>query len=165
MKKMLLILIGILLFTCYLQAQDTTALRSKSFSDTAKITITQGDSFLLQLNSQKYSGYLMSPLRLRFDNTLQFNPTSHLSTYNHYNSIENRILSTQRTVQSIQLNLQSSLQPNKVATTIGILINSACLGGVVYQMMQSPKPDPNHPPKGVPPRQDPAPMGNPKPVK
>ena len=163
MYKMLFISVVVLLSSGYLQAQDTTALRSESFADTAKITIVQREFLPLPFNSQIYGGNLMNPLSLKFNNTLQFNPNSRLSTYGHYNQMGNRTLGAQQAMQSLQMNLKSSLLPNKAAISVGILVNAVCLGGVVYQMMQPPKPDPNRPkgaspqPQGAPPRPTPAP--------
>jgi len=74
------------------------------------------------------------------------------------------MMGSQRAMQSIKINLQSSLQPNNAVKALGIMVNAFCLGGLVYQMTQPPKPDPNRP-KGAPLRQDPAPKVNPRPVK
>jgi len=108
----------------------------------------------LLFNSQILSGSLTKPLvdfRLQSYNTALFNPSSPLSANNQFGSFENKIMSTQRATQSIQVNLQSSLKPNKAAITAGFMVNVFCLGGLVYQMTQPPKPNPNQP-KGAPSR-------------
>ena len=174
---MLLISIGVLLCTGNMQAQDTTALHSASLSDTAQITIAPYAFFPFLLNSRISSGNLVLPpvdFRLPSDHNMPFGPTSGLSTYHQYGIMENKMLGAQRAVQSIQINLQSNGQQNKIATAIGLLVNSVCLGGVVYQMVHPPKLAPHQQPKGAPPqpkgvpvpsRHDSAPRGNPKPVK
>ncbi|MCL2728382.1 MAG: hypothetical protein FWD56_08380, partial [Bacteroidales bacterium] len=84
-------------------------------------------------------------------NATLFNPTFPLPTNNQFSSFDNKIMGAQRATQSIQINLQSGLKPNKAAITAGFMVNAFCLGGLIYQMAQPPKPNPNQP-KGAPSR-------------
>ena len=148
MYKLLLISIGVLLFNGQIRAQDTTALRSTSFSDTTHITVVQHEPLFLLLNGRIVNGNLLIPpldLRLQSYNTALFNPSSRLSATNHFSSLDNQMVGAQLAMQSLQLNLQTGLQPNKAVIAAGLMVNVFCLGGLAYQMLQPPKPDPNRP--------------------